>query len=367
MPPRRLAIALLCATACATAHQPPPPNEALLASIPAEPRVVNGETTWVARGVGYELVTRAKLEVPPLITQLDDQSRFFTKEFGADPGKVIAAVRRVGSPGSPVEASAPVPYDVGPVVEMLVPRPPAKGEKKVEETGERIAPAGPTAAIVRAWLSARATQLTGKPASDLAASARTDDPRVPAWAEDALPGLAVPTGREDTTTARLATQVDSLYPIYSLLAMTRPPLVAVGPGGPGARGTPGGRGGGFGGGMGGGGMGGGGFGGMGGRRGGMGGGMGVGMGRGQARGGGEAGPYAGPLSGRALFSAEALVFGRYLTIKEGPAFVGGLVDAQIESKDIAGVFAKAQMIPTNLERLDIEFHRWLIDRAANGK
>ena len=62
-----------------------------------------------------------------------------------------------------------------------------------------------------------------------------------------------------------------------------------------------------------------------------------------------------------------LVFGRYLSVREGPAFVGTLVDAQIQSKNISDVFAKAQMVPSNLERLDIEFHRWLIDRATRHR
>jgi hypothetical protein len=366
----QLVTAVVIAAGCASAHKSAGPDDALLASIPATVRMVNGETTWVARGVGYELVTRTKLEIPPLLSQLDDQSRYFTKEFAVDASKVIAAVRRVGPPGAVLEASAPVPYDVGPVVELLVPRPLAKGEKAApaEDQPEPFTAAGPTAPIVRAWLSAHATALTGKRARDLAASAKADDPRVPAWAEEALPGLAVPTGREDTTTARLAMQVDSLYPIYTFLTMTRPTTVATtGRGGASGRGgTPAGRGGGgYGGG--GGGMGGG-MGGMGGmgRRGGMGGGM----SRGGNSGGsarGDPGHVNGPLSGNALFSAEALVFGRYLSIKEGPAFVGALVDAQIQSKDITEVFAKAQMVPSNLERLDIEFRRWLIDRATHGK
>ena len=395
-----IAAAAITAAACASAHKSAGPDPALLASIPAELRMMGAETTWVAHGVGYDLVTRSKLEIPPLMSQLDDQSRYFAKEFGADPGKVVAAARRVGPPGSLLEASAPVPYNVGPVVELLVPRPLAKGEKiekpddessqrssygrgsrggmgrgsgsstGQDTTGalpdigdpERFGAVGPTAPVVRAWLAARAATLTGKPASDLAASARIDDPRVPAWAEEALPGLAVPTGREDTTTARLAMQIDSLYPVYSFLTMARPGTIASsGRGGASGRGTPGGGGGGM-------------SGGMGGRRGGMGGmgGMG-GYGRGgSTRGGGnpragDPGNYRGPLSGNALFAAEALVFGRYLTVREGPAFVGTLVDAQIQQKNISDVFAKAQMVPSNLERLDIEFHRWLIDRGTHTK
>jgi hypothetical protein len=408
-----LAAAVSLAAACASAHKSAPPDQALLASIPAELRMMGSETTWVARGVGYELVARSKTDIPPLIAQLDDQSRFFVKEFAVEPAKIIAAVRRVGPPGAVLEASAPVPFDVGPVVELIVMRPLLKGEKAAKPDNEssqgggysgrgggsrggmgrggsgsngqngtpgdatantdeaqRFGASGPTARVVRAWISARASKLTGKPASDLAAAAAVDDPRVPAWAEEALPGLAVPTGREDTTTARLGTQIDSLYPIYSFLTMARPGnIVSTGRGATGGSGgaPTGGRGGG--GGTGGGGMGGGmgGMGGMGSRRGG---GMG-GMGRGGSSGGNpraaDGGRPGGPLSGNALFAAEALVFGRYLTVREGPAFVGALVDAQIQSKPVADVFATAQMVPTNLERLDIEFHRWLIDRATHGR
>jgi hypothetical protein len=365
-----LAVGALIAGACASAHKSAGPDAAFLASIPGDLRMMGAETTWVARGVGYELVTRSKLEIPPLLAQLDDQSRYFAKEFKADPGKIVAAVRRVGPPGALLEASAPVPYNVGPVVELLVPRPLAKGEKigKGDDDSERFGAAGPTAPVVRAWLAARATTLTGKPASDLAATARIDDPRVPAWAEEALPGLAVPTGREDTTTARLAMQIDSLYPVYSFLTMARPGTIASN-----GRGGASGRGGGVG--SGGGGM----SGGAGGRRGGGMGGMAGAMGGmggygrgGSTRGGGnpragDPGNYRGPLSGNALFAAEALVFGRYLTVREGPAFVGALVDTQIQSKNISEVFATAQMIPSNLERLDIEFHRWLVDRGTHTK
>jgi hypothetical protein len=367
---------------CAAGHKSARPDPALLASIPAELRMMGAESTWVAKGVGYELVTRSKLEVVPLMSQLDDQSRFFEKMFVAPPGKIIAAVRRVGPPGTPPEASAPVPFDQGPVVELTVVRtaPVDPQKAKVEtpaERAERFEAKGPTDRVVKAWLAARASTLTGKPATPAAASATADDPRVPAWAEDALPNLAVETGREDTITARLAMQIDSLYPIHSFLTMPRPGAVIAGRGGRGdgaatagrgSGGSTGGGGGMGGGGMGGGGMGGGGMG--GGRRGGGGGSS---MGRGGSRGGGSGGggtdggrgnlPFAGPQ----LFAAQALVFARYLTVREGPAFVGTLIDAQMSGKSINAVFDAAQMVPSNIERLDIEFHRWLIDRAAHGR
>jgi hypothetical protein len=349
-------VAALVTAACASGHKSAAPDAALLASIPADVRMIGAESTWVARGVGYELVTRSKVEIAPLMLQLDDQSRFFVKLFGVDPARVIATVRRVGPPGSAPEASAPVPFDAGPVVEIVAPR--------------------PTDRVVRAWLSARASALTGNPAPPSAASATADDPRVPAWAEDAIPNLAVPTGREDTTTARLAMQIDSLYPIHTFLTMARPgagaSMARGGANGEGGRGE-GGRAGG-GGGVGGGGIGGG----FGGRRGGMGGagGMNGGMNGGTSRGGRNGGgnPRANggghanaPFSGTALFAAQSLVFGRYLIVREGPVFVGGLVDALIQSKNVSGLFDNAQMVPRNIEQVDIEFHRWLIDRAAHTR
>ncbi len=405
-----LAVALFSA-ACASPHKSASPDPALLASIPAELRMMGAESTWVAKGVGYELVTRAKIEILPLMAQLDDQSRYFVKTFGAEPAKVIVAVRRVGPPGAQMEASAPVPFDAGPVVEMLVPRPLTDAEKKkagenaesargsggrggggragrgsgaaggaqAENVSEadRFSAVGPTARVVRAWLSARASTLTGKPATATEASANADDARVPSWAEDALPALAVITAREDTITARLAMQIDSLYPIHSFLTMKRPSAFSsvAGRGGRGEipggnpRG-PGGMSGGQGGGGAIGGMGG--MGGLGGRgnRGGMGG-----SGRGGGSSGGSnggRGSYDGgrawmPYSGAQLFAAQALTFGRYLTVREGPAFIGALVDAQLQSRSVNAVFDKAQMVPSNIEQLDIEFHRWLIDRAAHGR
>ena len=382
------------AAGCATSHAGAASDQAALAAIPADLRMMGAESTWVARGVGYDLVTRSKPEILPLMAQLDDQSRFYTKLFDADPAKVIAAVRRIGPPGSVPEASAPVPFDVGPVVEMDVVRPLRKGEKIQDEppgrggyagrgrggaAGEvygdspaRISTGGPTTRVVRAWLSARATKLSGRPSTPAAANGSVDDPRVPAWAEDAIPGLAVPTGREDTLTARLAMQVDSMYPIHSMLTMSRPgPVASAGRGTIAGRGDPRGNPGGMGGGVGGGegGMGGGrrggmgGMGGIGGRMGGMGGSMGRGGGRGYP--GADGGRPPGPLQGGALFATQALLFGRYLTIREGPSFVGALVDAQLQSQDVNRVFANAQMVPTDLERVDIEFRRWLIDRAAH--
>ena len=107
----RVMTAVAGVAGCATGHKSAAPDAALLAAVPAELRMVGSETTWVAHGVGYELVTRSKVEVPPLLLQLDDQSRYFAKEFGGDPGIIVAAARRVGPPGALVEASGPVPSD----------------------------------------------------------------------------------------------------------------------------------------------------------------------------------------------------------------------------------------------------------------
>jgi hypothetical protein len=60
------------------------------------------------------------------------------------------------------------------------------------------------------------------------------------------------------------------------------------------------------------------------------------------------------------------MFGRYLAVREGAPFIGALIDAQIQQKPVGAVFATAQMVPADLERVDIEFHRWLMDRTGGS-
>ena len=73
------------------------------------------------------------------------------------------------------------------------------------------------------------------------------------------------------------------------------------------------------------------------------------------------------LAARSSDHKSAAMFGRYLFVREGLQFIGALVDAQIQGRNPTDIFAAPQMVPSNLERPDIEFHRWVIDRAAHGR
>jgi hypothetical protein len=226
---------------------------------------------------------------------------------------------------------------------------------------EALGAAGPAVPVVRAWLSARASMLTHRPASITQASGEVGDPRVPAWAESMIPALGADSVMDHLTTT-LALSSENLIPLSTFFTMARPEPIVVTAGDRGAGGTDRGGRGGDGGGTRGGGMGGmGGRGGMG--RGGMGGGRG-GMGRG---GGGypsgsrSSEPGAQPLRGVALFEAQSAVLGRYLS-REGYDLIGALVDGQIGGKTPDDVL-KARNA-RSVDEMNREWRQWLMDRAA---
>ncbi|MGH7668266.1 MAG: hypothetical protein ACRENQ_02135, partial [Gemmatimonadaceae bacterium] len=237
--------------------------------------------------------------------------------------------------------------------------------------------------VMRAWLSAHASNVLGQPAAE-GATGLIDDPRVPAWAEAVLPELTA----GDSTISRLAIALASdsvaLLPVSEFLDMERPqPMYAAGEGasGGGGAGAPqsprggGGEGGGFGGGGGGGGRGGfgGGMGGYGGGRGGMGGGMGGGYGGGRGGGmrsrGGESSSgtrRAMPLRGAALYDAEAVVLGHYLLVRQGGPVIGQMVDAALAKKSVGEALTAQPTGPKTLDELDADWRQWLSAKAESA-
>ena len=216
--------------------------------------------------------------------------------------------------------------------------------------------AAPITPAIRAWLSSRASQLTGTPARSTQAHGESDDPRVPAWAVDMV-GAAGNEERVDNFTKSLAAHTETLIPLERYFTMERPaPFeMAAGRRGGGGDSPPEGRGG-----MGGGG----GRGGMAGGRGGMGrGGMG---GMGGMGGGGRGGPPGGasertfPLQGLALFTAQSAVLAKYFE-HDGIGVVGEALDAQITGKPIDDVFAKHNM--GSVAQMDADWRSWLMRRA----
>jgi uncharacterized membrane protein YgcG len=346
-------------TACATGRgRSPVDDPGALAALQADLRIVGGETTWVAHGSGYELVGRSKSELVTLQPQLDREAATFRRLFASDSlVPIVVTVRRLPAEGKPFVPAAPVPTTTpGAVVEVVLPDPKAPTDREsgrgrapgaMESLGERT----PTVRVARAWLSARASILTHAAARSNQANGETEDPRVPAWAQEAIPALGGDSP-VDRLSTMLAAHPESLVPLSMLFTMPRPPFLGAttpqrgggedrggGMGGGGARGGTGGRGG------------------MGGRggRGGMGGG-------GSERQGERAMPA---LEGGALFDAEAVVLGRYLVSREGYDFIGALVDAQILGKPVADVLAERRTL--DLTQMETDWHRWLADAASKAR
>jgi hypothetical protein len=365
------------ASACASgnAGRRPEDEPARLATVRAEARVLRGETTWVATGTGYELVARTRADIAQIEPTLDRQATLFQRVFGEAPAMLGVRVVRFARDGHAALVPAGAPTTAGPVVDAIIDeRPREGGIGEGTERGQRggrggasggavamagaVMGAGSAEHVTRAWLSARASKLSGSAGLTTQALGETDDPRIPAWIESALPALAMDSLRTERLIVQLAAHDDSLIPLRELLTMSRPPFlersVAGGRGDMGGRGNVGGGRGGGTGGTGGG---------MGRGRGGIGGIGGMGGMGGRGRGGMPEGRDMGALQGGALFVAEAASFARYVEGREGYAFVGAIADAQMRGLALNDVIATARNAPADLDRMYDEWRRWMSYRA----
>lgn len=348
---------------CASHRTSPEADPTALAALRADIRVVRGESTWVTHGKGYELVGRTRSDLVALQPALDHASAFLSQIYPHDSvAPIVATVRRAPVPGKAFVAAAPVPADIrGIQVELVLVDPKALEEQRKKRDGKSPGaevgmPGGsPVTPAVRAWLSSRASRLTGSPARINQAHGEVDDPRVPAWTIEMV-GAAGYEEMIDTFTKSLAAHVETVTPLGRYFTMERPAVMEMaggrrggppsGDSPPGDRGGMGGRGGG-----------------MGGGRGGMGGGMGGGRGGGM---GGRGAPPSGasertfPLQGLALFAAQSAVLGKYFA-RTGYEVVGELIDAQMTGMPIDDVFAKHNL--GSLLQVDAEWRGWLTQRA----
>jgi hypothetical protein len=318
----------------------------------------------VTRGRGYELIGRTRSDLVAVQPALDRAASFMAQVYPHDSiAPVVASIRRAPSPDKPFVAAAPVPKDArGLQVELVLVDPKAFEEQRKRSGGP---PDGPmpgmpgnvTTPAVQAWLSARATRLTGEPAHLNRSRGEAEDPRVPAWAVEMI-GAAGNEELIDNSTKSLAAHPETIIPLTRYLTMDRPgpmEMPAGGRGGSSGDAPPDGRGGGMPGGRGG----------MGGGRGGMGGG-----GRGGMGGGFPGGPGGGPpggskertfpLQGVALFAAQSAVLTKYFARTDSD-LVGDLIDAQITQQPVEAVLAKHSM--GNLQQVDADWRSWVVQRA----
>jgi hypothetical protein len=366
----KISRALACATALSATsacfhHAPDPENNPVaLAGLHAEQRLVNGDTTWVTRGNGYELVGRSRGDLVLLYQKLDAAAAAMHRVFPNDTlGSIVAVVRRIPAEGQAFRSPPPV-ADLGgrSEVELIVADPKARRDGDDRGGMGSLAMSDPTLPVVRAWLTQHATALTHTPSRSTQASGDVYDSRVPAWAAEMI-SLLPADSLLDHFTSVLATHANDVIPLSTYFTMNAPapfePMASgrsAGEGqgeGQGRGGMP----------TGGGGMGGGGRGGMGGGRGGMGGGRGGGGGRGNGGGGGRgnAAEQRAPLQGAALFAAQSSVLGKYLS-REGPDIIGALVDGQMKGQGIDDVLAKRGL--PSIARMDNDWRMWLSERAV---
>ena len=102
----------LASAACGRGSRTPQVDPAALAAIHSELRLVSNETTWVARGTGYELVGRTNMDLAMVQPQLSRDAAILARVFPADSVKtVVATIRRVAPEGKPFIPRAPLPQD----------------------------------------------------------------------------------------------------------------------------------------------------------------------------------------------------------------------------------------------------------------
>src|SRR5262249_3133038 len=81
--------------ACAHRSHSTGPDPVALAGVRADLRLVDGETTWVAHGSGYELVGRTRADILALQPALDRDAATFRRVFSSDSvPSVVVTVRR---------------------------------------------------------------------------------------------------------------------------------------------------------------------------------------------------------------------------------------------------------------------------------
>jgi uncharacterized membrane protein YgcG len=346
---RTCALAATALVAAACAHHLAPENDpVVLARVRADLRIVGGETTWVAHGVGYELVARTKGDIAVLQPALERTSDMFTRAFPHDTlARVVATVRRVSA--EPGKGAAPVPAgSTGPVVELLLPDAKLRDEERKRPWlfSGRAMESEIVRPVLRSWLAAHASKVTGKPARFAELAGEVDDEDVPAWTYDMML-LTGDSATVDSMTSALDRYPETVIPLENFFTMARPwtpERIAEGRNSGEPSRSPGDEGSGR-------------------SRGGMGRGGG-GYGRGGSRGRSSPREEIRPsqaLEGAALFAAQSAVLGRFLS-REGFGVIGELADAQISRKPLEPVLNARGW--RDLATLDREWRHWLDERGA---
>lgn len=223
--------------------------------VAAERTVMGSATVWVAHGESFDVIAPESHDVSVVMPQVARAHAAYVQAFGAAPRRLQVVVEHPPAPGEAARhLDIPATDGVERVTLWLGEPNAARGQDEgARRGGERARggarggapPRGEPRAqfasvaarpVMRAWLSARAATLTGRPSTPAQSAGEMDDPRVPAWGIDALLGLGIDSARVRAISASIADN-DSLYPLTRFLTMLHPstsfPQVAAGGGGDG--------------------------------------------------------------------------------------------------------------------------------------
>jgi hypothetical protein len=356
LPPLSRLVPLLVlplAGGCAAFQQWFPRHEDVFKPVPltiGEPRVVDGDTAYVLRGAGYELVAPRRELIPDTRDELDRVSRQFVRMFEVEPPPIVVSLFDSLPRRAPAADTAALP--LGPrVIPVLIPRPP-RPRRGDPNPRLRVPVAGP---VARGWFAA---YVDTRYAADRGSAPDTaprpplpyragEDPRLPDWLETGVAAVLIGSPAQELRIAQLAEQLErrpeNVMPLRQLFSANRPrrarpdsaraerdarrdrrgemegpedvaddPALAPEPGMRRAR-------------------------------------------RGR--------PTA-EMEAAARFAVQSYAVTQFFADREGPAFVGRIVDRLLDGATIADVLQRdTRTVPDDIDQLDADWRRWLRERA----
>jgi hypothetical protein len=85
-------------------------------------------------------------------------------------------------------------------------------------------------------------------------------------------------------------------------------------------------------------------------------------------GGGGGGSRQAPrLDASTLFESQSVAVTRFFADREGPEFVGHLVDALARGANISAALSRSRMLPTDMPELERAWKMWLSSFQSSGR
>jgi hypothetical protein len=351
-----------------------PSHEEVFQPIPitiGSARLVAGDTVYTVTGRGYRVTTPRREMLPDAVEALDQARRGWRRYFADDPPTVAVhlrwAVRQDAAGRGKGDEKKGDDKSKSPDTTHAAPPPPpprdtADGPLRVvnlfvlaraDRRGQSLALTGPVVSsrMARAWLAALydlqtpAPDTTARTAPAGPGADRADDPRIADWIEDAIGDLMATSSRTDFLVVALARKREQVMPLAAFFDAKRPAVALVAGANPDSR-EPGSvdrdfpRG----------------------------------EGAGEYPGGGGRGERAGTrrttdrmtLSPAQTFHAQSFAVASYFVEKEGPAFLGLVVERLAHGKSVADALAEARVVPKELSALDADFAAWLGKKASEA-